>query len=364
MANLKFYRGNSSKVTNAAEGAIWFNIEDKTINVKVGSEWEKYAGNLEDASWDATKSTLTIKKFDGSSIDLDFSDMASATAVSTKIGTYADSASNTDQSSLHARINQAFLDISALSGDGGSVSTQIKNAIEALDVTDTAVVGQYVSSVSETDGKITVTRADLPDYTEVYDAKGAAGEALTAANKYTDDLANGAVKSNSDAIGVLNGNDTVEGSVDKKIKDAINAFAGSVDDDNTIENVTELLAYVSGVDGSTTLAAAIANIADNKGKIETLNGNVNTAGSVDKKIADAVGAINCGVLSVTEGSTNGTISVDGTDVSVHGLGSAAYTNSDAYDASGSAAAVLGTSGDGASANTVYGVKAYADSLLT
>ena len=131
MANSKFYRGNASKVTNAAEGAIWFNIEDKTINVKVGSEWEKYAGNLEDASWDATKSTLTIKKFDGSSIDLDFSDMASATAVSTKIGTYADSASNTDQSSLHARINQAFLDISALSGDGGSVSTQIKNAIES-----------------------------------------------------------------------------------------------------------------------------------------------------------------------------------------------------------------------------------------
>lgn len=36
------------------------------------------------------------------------------------------------------------------------------DAIKALDVTDTAVSGQYVSAVSETDGKITVTRADLP----------------------------------------------------------------------------------------------------------------------------------------------------------------------------------------------------------
>ena len=36
------------------------------------------------------------------------------------------------------------------------------DAIKALDVTDTAVAGQYVSAVSETDGKITVTRADLP----------------------------------------------------------------------------------------------------------------------------------------------------------------------------------------------------------
>lgn len=60
--------------------------------------------------------------------------------------------------------------------EGDKVSTQIANlaksikaaaktaddAIKALDVTDTAVVGQYVSAVSETDGKITVTRADLP----------------------------------------------------------------------------------------------------------------------------------------------------------------------------------------------------------
>ena len=35
-------------------------------------------------------------------------------------------------------------------------------AIEALDVTDTAAAGQYVSAVSQTDGKITVTRAALP----------------------------------------------------------------------------------------------------------------------------------------------------------------------------------------------------------
>ena len=60
--------------------------------------------------------------------------------------------------------------------EGDKVSTQIASlaksikaaaktaddAIKALDVTDTAVAGQYVSAVSETDGKITVTRADLP----------------------------------------------------------------------------------------------------------------------------------------------------------------------------------------------------------
>lgn len=60
--------------------------------------------------------------------------------------------------------------------EGDKVSTQIASlaksikaaaktaddAIKALDVTDIAVTGQYVSAVSETDGKITVTRANLP----------------------------------------------------------------------------------------------------------------------------------------------------------------------------------------------------------
>ena len=37
--------------------------------------------------------------------------------------------------------------------------------IAALDVTDAAVAGQYVSAVNEVDGKIEVSRADLPTYT-------------------------------------------------------------------------------------------------------------------------------------------------------------------------------------------------------
>lgn len=46
-------------------------------------------------------------------------------------------------------------------GEGGSVSTQIANAINKLDVTDTAVANQFVTEVSETDGKIAVKRAAL-----------------------------------------------------------------------------------------------------------------------------------------------------------------------------------------------------------
>ena len=44
-------------------------------------------------------------------------------------------------------------------------------------------------------------------------------------------------------------------------------------------------------------------------------------------------------ILIAEGTTNGSIAVNGADVAVHGLGSAAYTNADAYDEAGAAAAV-------------------------
>ncbi len=46
-------------------------------------------------------------------------------------------------------------------GEGGSVSSQIDTKIQALDVEDAAVAHQVVTAVSETDGKIAVTRAQL-----------------------------------------------------------------------------------------------------------------------------------------------------------------------------------------------------------
>lgn len=50
----------------------------------------------------------------------------------------------------------------AIAAAGTAADGKIAAAIGALDVADAAVGGQYVSSVSEKDGKITVTRAPLP----------------------------------------------------------------------------------------------------------------------------------------------------------------------------------------------------------
>nr|DAT89085.1 MAG TPA: hypothetical protein [Caudoviricetes sp.] len=81
---------------------------------------------------------------------------------------------------------------------------------------------------------------------------------------------------------------------------------------------------------------------------------------VKAKLAKAVSA----VQEVKAGTTNGTIAVDGAEVAVTGLKSAAYTESTAYDAAGTAdgvkTALEGTDADEATAVTIKGAKKYAD----
>lgn len=94
-----------------------------------------------------------------------------------------------------------------------------------------------------------------------------------------------------------------------------------------------------------------------------------TDGTITKaKLAQAVqnslDAADSAVQSVAEGTALGTVAVDGTDVPVHGLDTAAYQPATAFDASGAAAAVLGANTDLASAPTVYGVKQYASDVYT
>ena len=136
-----------------------------------------------DAAVKANADALTAIK-DGASID-SFKDVEDALATKQAAGDYAtrteaqgyanavlgsDADDSTAKTVYGARklaeeLNTAMdgrVDVlEAAIGEGGSVSTQISNAIGELDVTDTAVENQFVTEVSETDGKIAVKRAAL-----------------------------------------------------------------------------------------------------------------------------------------------------------------------------------------------------------
>ena len=68
-------------------------------------------------------------------------------------------------------------------------------------------------------------------------------------------------------------------------------------------------------------------------------------------------------ITVATGSTNGTIKVNGTDVAVKGLKTAAYSASSAFDAAGAASAVLGSPSDTSASKTVYGAFAKIEEVI-
>ena len=126
-------------------------------------------------------------------------------------------------------------DIEGGEGLGGMIDSKIA----ALDVEDAAVDGQYVSSVAEVDGKVVVTRANLPVYEEVGVAADAAAQALTDAKSYADGL-----KTTID--GVIAENERVT-------SEALNSLDGRV---TAVEN------YDHEALASSAAAAAVATVLD------------------------------------------------------------------------------------------------------
>lgn len=133
-------------------------------------------------------------------------------------------------------------------------------------------------------------------------------DAKTAAT-YDDKEVRGLIKSNEDAIDVLNGGDTIEGSVAKSVKDAINDFATKVSEDGTVNTFKELVDYAAAHGSEYT--AAIADIAANKSAIKTLNGD--GAGSVSKAVNDAIDGLHIGDYAKSADVENTYVKKNGTD---------------------------------------------------
>lgn len=181
-----------------------------------------------------------------------------------------------DASSLNTKVNQHEGQINNISGIASQAKADSASAL--------AKIGTLVGTTTGDDAKSARTIAEEEANKVKEEILGTSGEG-DSISKLRED-----VDEVTEAVETLNGNETVVGSVDKKIKDAINKFATDVSNDNTINTLKELIDYVAGVDGSKDLASALAQIEENKGKIETLNGNASTAGSVDKKVKDAIDA--------------------------------------------------------------------------
>lgn len=238
-----------------------------------------------------------------------------------------------------------------------AVTSEIKTKIGTLDKADTAVNGQVVSAVSETDGIITVSRrtlveADIPTLaiskvTGLQDALNA--KVPTSRTVNTKPLTANVVLTGSDIL--VGGKDTYK---DGSIQDAIDAL-----DKRVTTAAASGVRSFGGKTGAITLKATAStngavNLTMNNNELQGAVVGLKSAAFVESNTfaTAAQGAkADSAVQNIATGSANGTITVDGTNVAVKGLSSAAYMAATAFDAAGSAN------------KTLTDAKAYADSLI-
>lgn len=127
--------------------------------------------------------------------------------------------------------------------------------------------------------------------------------------------------------------------------------------------VDDLIEYVTS--GSAEGDMVFINIDPKTHKVTaTITDGSVTEAKLAKAVTDKLALASSSVQEIKAGTANGTIAVDGADVAVTGLKSAAYTESTAYDAAGAAdgvkTALEGTDADEATAVTIKGAKKYAD----
>ena len=131
-------------------------------------------------------------------------------------------------------------------------------------------------------------------------------------------------------------NDGQESHIYILVEDLVDVYTGSTGDQ---------IAVVVGNDN--TISASLTN---------TVNDSLEKANSALQK------------TNIKEGTADGTISVSGVNINVHGLGSAAYTESSAYDKANAAYTVktelIGTNADTKDKDTINGAKKYADAAVT
>lgn len=255
-------------------------------------------------------------------------------------GSIEDPGTSTSHYNEYMLINDAFELVGSSQVDlsGYATETFVTSAIGALDVADTAVANQYVSQVVETDGKIAVTRAPLP-VTSVTEGSANGTIAVNGADVNVHGLGSAAYTESS-AYEVAGAAAAAVAALDKADSAQEGQYVSAVSQENGVITVTraQLPTAPEITEGATNGTIAVG------GEDVPVHGLGSAAYTESNAYATAAqGALADTALQkadITTGSTNGTIAVEGTDVAVKGLGTAAYTASTAY-----ATAAQGTKAD-------------------
>lgn len=451
MANLKFYK--SAVAPTAENGAVWFDSANKLLKVKVADDWEIYDGGRKVTDATFADNVLTVTKADGTSFNLNFSDVASAKETMKVF------------EALEAAVKSAKEQADKGVSDAAVAQTAAETAQTTADSKIASVTGSNAISVDTTEhaAAVSLKLANKGNVILAQDAEGLSASvtiepakvngvdddhilSLTGDKLVTATLSVAYGDANSEALA---GKKTIkllgkEGYVLSEI-DASEFIKDGMIDSVAFDESTKILTltfnkdsgkeaipvdltslidtYKAGAglsladDGTFAVDNTIARVADVDTKISganeyadglkdavdayTVNGKAisenpvldgadvlvggegdNKASTVSAAVEDLYGKVNAaasgGVLSISgaaghlnfadAGKENGSVNlkVTGTTISAEivGLGSAAFTESSAYDTKGAADAVLGATSDTSASETVRGAIKLANEKAT
>ena len=145
--------------------------------------------------------------------------------------------------------------------DGYYTQEEINAKFTALKLESTGAEGSFISTVSQTAGKVSASATAFADSVaengKVAPTSGAVYTAIEGAKSALigtgADDSGSTIKKNEASIATLNGEDTVEGSVAKKIKDTISGLTGTQSAGDYVTSVTQTdgkIAVTKGTKGS------------------------------------------------------------------------------------------------------------------
>ena len=199
---------------------------------------------------------------------------------------------------LDGRIDEVSKAVSDHAIASEQAHTQLNGAITTLNNTLSQKIENDIATESGIiNGRIT---SEVETINGKFDAINDSETGILAnANKYTDELAEGAVKDNTSAITAINDGET---GILKSANNYTDAEIDKLDYTDSAAADGQYVYSVNETDGIIT---------------------------VEHKALPT--------YTLTSGSTNGTVAFNGSDVIVKGLGTAAYSNTDAFDVAGAAA---------------------------
>lgn len=321
--NVKFLKGTKAEYTAAVKDVNAFYYVD---------EKDLYLGNIKLSNAADLQAAITR-----------------IAANETHIGNISD-LTTTQRASLTAAINEVKAEVAALTGEeAGGISAMIAAVTGNLADLTTDARTNLVAAINEldaaldaekTNSKVTVEESTSADYAKVYTVKQ--GKTTVGTINIPKDMVvqSGRVVTNPDAehVGTFIELVLANATSDKiyvevgKLVDIYTAQQSATQVQLAIDSSTREISATIVAESIT--ATELAANAVTTAKIA--NGNVTLeklATDVQTSLGKADSALQAS--DIAEGGANGTISVKGTDVAVKGLGSAAYANTNDFEAAGS-----------------------------